>query len=533
MANFVPNNNIYNPNSNETIRIGTDDYIFEVFLTNTNGDMVKINHAAIKELVIDDMANNFYHFGSLTYQNDYDAMEANNGLPSVDNTNVKDYTQIPNLQYRFRGDSRDFLIINILPKLPNVPYDANNIDAYKRVFNLKFVFCIYDTQDISGESATEKWKKLFFWDWSFQILNEKNVDYSTADSIKDANVINMSNDDRADFTGKAIKDFLNTAFPTSEGYVLTFSPDWDNGGAKVFYSSPAGYNGIDDLHFLLKHHVSTSDNNYDFCLLDKDRYTEAWSLISMKKYFDNAYKAQANTQNSNYNTDSDGNLMMEKFYIANQDDKVGLPDNPQRVSQYENNSVYLLDYSNLDTYTFKNTSGLDVQKRLVSSIVHSVNLEEGKFYMDFSNNNIESARNVFYNNYVKNMKGANGKNPSSNLTVNQYRETQKNVKHVFTTSTESHEGKISFGRNDILKSAIFLNNSVTFRVKGSTHRRTKRFITIDIRHNTPNCNFYDKFLGIYFVIEVKHIFDKNTYFNELVCVKTYNFKDLGYDTKTI
>ena len=53
------------------------------------------------------------------------------------------------------------------------------------------------------------------------------------------------------------------------------------------------------------------------------------------------------------------------------------------------------------------------------------------------------------------------------------------------------------------------------------------------RSYSKNLKVSYKFLGIYFVIEVKHIFDKNTYFNELVCVKTYNFKDLGYDTKTI
>jgi len=532
-SNFASPNILLNPNSNQTIRIGSDDYIFEVFLTNTNGDLIKINHAAIKELVIEDIATNFYHFGSITYQNTYDSIESYNGITDTSNTNATGYVQDSNLQYTFRGDARDLLIINILPKVPGVPYTSTNIDAYKQMFNLKFTFCIYDTIDIPGEILGEKFKKLHFWDWSFEILNEKNTNFSTAAYINSPNTKNLSNNDRSLFTGDAIMKLLQTNFPTTEGYNTQFSNIWDLGGSKTFYTSPSDYYSIDDLHYLLKRHVSTSDNNYDFCLLEKDRYTDIWSFVSMKKLFDQAYNSQTNLANSPTSSNSSGGLTIEQFYISNQNDATTLNDNPLRSNPYEQNSIYLLDYSNLDDYFFKNTSGFDVQKKLVTTVVHSVSIPKKTFYMDLTNNNIAKARDIYFQNYVKNMKGDKGNSPSSNLTINQYRENQTNAKHIFTSSEDSHEGKITYGRNEILKSAIFLNNAVTFRVRGSTHRRSRRFLSIDMRYNVPNSKFFDKFLGIYFITEVKHHFIDNTYYNDLVCVKTYNYKDLKFDTTTI
>ena len=44
--------------------------------------------------------------------------------------------------------------------------------------------------------------------------------------------------------------------------------------------------------------------------------------------------------------------------------------------------------------------------------------------------------------------------------------------------------------------------------------------------------FDNKLLGIYLIIEAKHIFIGNEYFNDLCCIKVYNF-DPQDDTYTL
>jgi len=72
-----------------------------------------------------------------------------------------------------------------------------------------------------------------------------------------------------------------------------------------------------------------------------------------------------------------------------------------------------------------------------------------------------------------------------------------------------------------------LNNALTFRVKGATYREAGRFISIDRNNSLPDAVFDNKMLGIYLIVNVKHIFNGGDYFNDILCVKTYNFKDTG------
>lgn len=73
---------------------------------------------------------------------------------------------------------------------------------------------------------------------------------------------------------------------------------------------------------------------------------------------------------------------------------------------------------------------------------------------------------------------------------------------------------------------MYLNNFTTFRVQGATHRQAGKFIGITRENNKQPTLFDNKFLGIYFILSVKHIFQDAKYMNELVCVKTYLPTDL-------
>jgi pyrimidine operon attenuation protein/uracil phosphoribosyltransferase len=67
------------------------------------------------------------------------------------------------------------------------------------------------------------------------------------------------------------------------------------------------------------------------------------------------------------------------------------------------------------------------------------------------------------------------------------------------------------------------NNIISFRLPGYTARQAGRFIGIDRDGAMVASRLDDKLLGIYFILEVKHIFSDAEYYTDLHCIKTYNF----------
>jgi hypothetical protein len=88
---------------------------------------------------------------------------------------------------------------------------------------------------------------------------------------------------------------------------------------------------------------------------------------------------------------------------------------------------------------------------------------------------------------------------------------------------------LAYGTNSVLKSFVFDNLAVVFRVKGQPYRKPNRFISI----NPINPSQQDKKLGdesknkeeisgYWYVVSVSHIFESGNYFNEFTCVKLYD-----------
>jgi hypothetical protein len=113
-----------------------------------------------------------------------------------------------------------------------------------------------------------------------------------------------------------------------------------------------------------------------------------------------------------------------------------------------------------------------------------------------------------------------------NFAPGQLRYTNKNVKNVFSVSNQDPGQRLNLGRNQFLYNSIIMNNVITFRLPGTTHRQSGFFIGIDRDGAIPASKFDNKLLGIYMIVGVKHIFEGNEYYNDLHCIKTYNFRQL-------
>jgi len=518
--------------SDRVVKINDDGlYYHNVVLFNPDGDVVRLKQSGIKALVLEDKLDAFYHKGYLIYENRYDVLEniapitppENKSSSFSNDTNQDSFTG-----YRFRGDCRDFLFLDIMPDVKgkgSSVAQGNFDEADKKVFNLRFVFSIYNTEDTLGESSDLKYKKLYFHDVSYQILNEKDVYFATADLIKNDQIILLNNQDRGVQTGIAIKELLKKCFPESENYSIKFSEFWDQGGSSIFYSSPAQSKAIDDLQYLMDFHVSTSESNYDSCFLRKERFTDEWKLLSYSDLFKQAYESSSALTSQGLDG-LGGKEMAEVFFLGFPTDTSSKSDVQSRVPDLRSNLFTFNNSSVIDQYEFTNIAGMDVQSDLVSHPVHSHNFATNTFRIDISNNSINTAQEVYFKNYVQTMKGQQG-NPSTNLTLNKYREQQKNIKNVFSVSSESQTQRYSFGRNEILKSALYLNNCIKFKTKGNTSRQAGKFISIQRQNPIPDNHFDDKRLGIYLVLKCQHLFTDTSYENEIIAVKTYNFKDIG------
>ena len=498
------------------VNIQDDTFYYSVFLVNSDKRVFILRPEAIKELVISDNITEYYESGYIILDNKFDAIEQPSTVAQSD-------SDLNTSGFLFRGDARDVLRVEIMPKLDYKPITSNSDEDTKTLFSLSYEFIIYNVEEILGDDPGVKYKKLYFWDINHEILLEKNVQFTTAKYVSsgDDNIDHLA---RGINTGNAIKQLITTTFPNSEGFNTEFD-NFDVGATNIFFSSPSNYKAEDCLNYLLDLHVSSKNNNYDPCFLKISRYPKRWNLTSLSDYFKNAY-----TQSS----DTGGSLFLEKFMLGGYNTSASnLQNYSVSINRSPNLALYLPKYATLDNFSFLPSAGVDTQLTVNSRNVHSYDYINKLFTIDIFDNDFETSKDIYFQNYVKPMKGNNKAAPVNNIIDNIFRVQRTNINNIFSTSYYSEQQRLSQGRNIFLKSSVFLSNSITFRVKGATYRQSGRFISIDRNDAIPDNDFNNKFLGIYMIVDVKHIFSQNNYFNDLVCVKTYLYKDIGNITNAI
>jgi hypothetical protein len=555
-------------------QINNDIFHFQVQLI-SSGVTQTLTPAAIKTLVIEDELDSFFHKGFIVIDNRYDAIERQ-AAPTV-NTTTGSLSQT--VDYVLQGDSRDQIFIYIYPKGQYTGPGNGNLEQ-PSVLKRSAIFLqatIYNIEEISSNTPDVKFKKLYFWDKYYEYLREKNVHWSTSDVIENGlqglttsitsagavagysveSVDQYSDVDRAIPTGAAIKAFLGAAFP-AKGYEIpaffpstTFGTDdtkngrvstetskvqiipddkyWDIGATKIFFSTPARYKAIDSLNYLLSRHVSTIDNLYDQTILRIDRYTRCFTFIPLTKYFSNAFIGGKDLTDSTGETqlNAGGDFYIETIKLggyytdANANGTI-----PQYKKAYTPNKyiIQLEQTGTADNFKLEPSVGGVMQREFNTKMVHSYDSEGKQFQVDLYYNNIRQIVASYFTNYVNTIKP----NMWTNLTPGTLRTSNINVEHKFSVIEQDSEQRISQGRNKALYASIFANNVININLQGSTFRQAGRFIGVDRDGSSPYSNYDAKALGIYLLTGVKHIFENNSYSNELIAMKTYTeFKILA------
>lgn len=534
-----------------TYRINNNYYYFDVSIINLDGRSHTIKPAAIKHLSISDKFQDFYQQGYIIIDNTFDMIERDyegiGGLP----TSAEYYAarggsgtsgitpgpgatgSIPLNGFVFKGDCRDILRIDIMPSLKTDQPGYMGSEDEQKLFRMYFDFAIYHSEDVEGDQPDQKHKKLYFWDLYYEIMREQNTYFTTAKYVDvEDNLQNKTDQEKSIKTGIALKELIDECFNNNQTGIGRYpayfpgeiteestNPLWDVGSTDVFFSAPARYKVIDALDYLMHRHVSSAESNYDICFLRLERYPRVFTFTSLKSIFDKGYIPGG---------DLSGDYYLETLKIGGYTTVLNddLTKWGYELDLVPGNALYLDKYGTFRTFSYSDISGIFSQQELTSRIVHSYDHDNKVFSIDSEQHDAETMQSVFFNNYGRQLKGAT----VPNFSLGKIRQERYNVITSFTTIEQDKEQRLAYGRNKSLYAGIFSNNVISFKVPGSTHRQAGHFIGID-RDGAMEASAYDnKLLGIYFILEVKHIFQDGEYVNELKCVKTYYANNLNGNT---
>lgn len=528
--------------SGNVVQIGDNNYIFDVYLHNGETKM-GITYATIEELKIVDDLRYFFSYGYMVFNDSQDTIESFEGVDGT--SKVKPYS--------FRGDGRDYLQVEIMPQIKQDDTCVNNVSEMDREeFCLKYTFSIYKIEEEMMEDKGVKYKRLYFWDADYQILNEIDSHFSSSEvPLKDtatnttqtgevgsstlstkttAEKKVKNTDDFKRYTGDIIKALLDKSLnKITKTSLFKASSEWDKGGTLLEYHTNAGYKAIDDLEYLLRYHVSDKSYDYVPCILKKTRYKEEYTLIPITVYLQNTtFKGSGGGLGGIVSGLASlvglggGRSLSEDFHIGKQDSEgSGIGSVLNFGSPNSQNSFNAINYNIIENYSFLKADADIVQKDISTHFVHSYD-PSGFFTCSIKSNNFKNSTKSIYNDNVKNLSNSPNSQMYDILPKNQLREDNKNVQHVYTSGLGIGQQfqKLNFGRNKALMASIFKNSAIYFRVKGLTRRKSGTFFNINRRDNQL-ANEHDKnLLGKYFTTMVIHEFKRGMYYNHMYGTKS-------------
>lgn len=493
--------------------INKKNYLFRLTFVNADGVSVDFEKSAIKELYIHDIIDNPFLTGYVKIDNTEDVIERYKSSPASSEFGQSSIER----GYKIRGDARDLVLLTIIPVDPSTnPYNEQSYN-FNKLFGFQYVFCLGNEQDIITETGKEK--KFDILDFDLEIFKEKKIFFTTASLDRREKISFLSDQNRSEFTGNALKRIITTTLEDAGAVFTTLSgstyvtPNFESGSSRIFYSSPNSNSAYDDLMYIYNFHVS-NDPGKDFSYLQKDHFTGEYTLQSASKLFSQAF---------NKTSDSGGPLFIENLSIAGSQDVSNVIENdikkPLRALEFG-------ETSDVVSVKFFNTPGTTYQEKIRTTLVHGYSFDGKMFNINCVDGNVENVKKAFSNLYVEPMKGKDNR-PSPNFIINNTQKTNKNFNNEFLIYDDDTDFiKLSIGRNVLLKDALKLNLGVEVVVQGGLHRQSGRFISIDRKGNYIDNDFDNKFLGIYFIISVEHMFvNDDAYFNKIIAVKTYHYND--------
>jgi len=531
---------------------------FEIYLDNGSGTPYPINPNAIINLSIQETLVEWSTRGVLTF-----SYNPESGSEKYDNAtgqyeSATTGISLPNgpQAYVFRNDGNDLLRIRIKPILNDnkSPSNINSIlkDIDPVMWSLSYLFSIYDVEDVesppgatNAASSMIKCLKVYFNDFWYQKMSTYNLEYSTGFSDKATSTQStpgsIYSNPASILTGDAMQEIIEQSL---EGVPHAENPidknNWDKGATNIFYTAPTETTAYDSLMYIYNYHSSTVKNTgqpqstddstpdipHDFCILTKERGPTQYdvgqfSLKSMASYYEKAGKNEP------------GEYQYEHFYLQSYGDTKSRSSKTMRSPTSNKNSssvdMKLSKYNIIKSYQFVDIAAITNSNSFCTTPVHSFDFNQRIFNVDFENNSVQSARTFMVNNYINNLYTQGGQGLGANdlflITLDKDKQS-KNVKPVFTPYGDDIILRQTPGLQTLLKIGVYHNACINFRALGLPFREPGTFIAIDKTEGVDPSAFADKFFGQWLIIDVKHVFETEMYYNDITAVKINRYAPL-------
>jgi hypothetical protein len=493
----------------------------------------------VHSLEINESLHNWITRGQITLFTQFENISRGNPGSSnsekSENTSAKNIIKAP---YIDRTDGKNRVHIKVYPK-PLQNQETSTTDSQNlpvKYWEINHDFIVTDIIDLEAPNAQSKKRMYKLIDERYQILLEKNLEWSTSQiaatklggnkkpyQLKDSEAALNPNDVLKEFLTIAGKDAkssekLKIGF-TKDGTIdkpnINFDKiiedEWDVGNPdnKMLYYSTANSNGLVDLHYILSR---CTDKEGHPVILDYGKTSEdkGWKLNSISKYFEKSI-----------------DITVEQLIIETgvDSDKPPMFRGPTTEST-EINNFFSAIASRIQKYKFSPRVSLD-DNRLLNSPLHYFNHSTGEFVIKFAKN---TAKNVI-DSLVKiaqkglySYKGNSVSSPQILLNLNKSKQIGEMLKNEYSSSGEFIPENAPL--NAMIMDAIFLNQAISFQTNGLTLRTPGVFINI----TRPDCSdknpFDDRFLGQWLVIKTNHMFTQQSYKTDVVAVKIDSFSKI-------
>lgn len=499
---------------NETpYSFNNQEYDVVIRLYNEIND-IYLTNAAWDDLYLEDNILNIFINGQITINTPYDLLERESDTSILITNSPKEQ-----LVYKFRNDGRDTLYISIKPRPIGKENESKEFFTDDR-WLLELECVIYDVKDIAPGTPSQKRKVLYFWEKTYQLMLERDSDFSTSENSSDvSDQINDSS--RSLSTGTALGNLI-LKYPefAKHGQFIGDPKMWNSGTDEnfLFYTSPINSKFIDDLMYLYSAHISSDEYDNQPCILKLERALNKgeprqFTLKSIQQYFEYAGKQ------------TPGEYQYEHFFIRENDYDSRIPrlQKAPLDNTIDSEEIKADDYSIINNYQITDFVGKDFYNNLADRRVVFFNHMTGQFNVDSAINTTDEWKKFYKQSIAPNIQT---KDAEDRLPRTPYMINRLNTTTSFSTFP-NQKVRLSQGRNKMLNLYLYSNLGISFYNRGLTHRQPGRFFGLS--KLTANDKEYDHLIeGQYFTTEVIHHFSNTNreYSTQIVGVKTHMYQNL-------
>ena len=507
--------------------IGNQSFRLEVWMDNQIDGFPPFAVPAqfIEEIQLEESLLNWNTRGWVTINTDYEILER--GFPAMKFSDFLSGNKIKN-PYVVRTDGRNRLYIRLYPILKDsTNRGLTSYDLYLQNWEICLNSVIYDIEDLDAEKAYIKKRRFYFWDERYQILLERNLEWSTATHGPNGGNISGTDKERSMPISNAIQSIIKTAASNKfkqeaeddvkigggniASKMSLFADTWDRGFGygkensyenSVLYTSPANSTAIDDINYML-------------ALFKSEDGTPA--VLALDRFFSPNGKRFDLKSIGNIIKDAEKN-QIERLFIDDLVDPeaAGMHFNRAPDGRGADKNFSSPIASIIRNYKFCQMSPT-FDLSLINSPVHNFSFQDKEFRVYKKDNSIkkflEKTKEYFTEGLYSFQQG------SGKVLLNITKSKTEGImtKNVLVPQT-FFPSDYSFINNFL--DYILSNQTIYFEANGLTLRTPGKFIYIDRPLVTQDKNsFDDRFLGQWLMTKVTHKFTKSSYTNEVYAVK--------------